>query len=248
VGFICDPPIDPDARGIRGIWCKPITSASEPRSSRLSQGPSLGLQSQQYRLSDGLNLASQERAHVDTDLLSTGGLTTKEEFMPTQSAATAAASNAAIAQGSYKAYVTKDRAALKSLLAEDFYFTSPLDNRLDRGIYFRRCWPNSEAIEAFEFVHVVSDDDRVFVTYEGRNKRPCMTFDDEFSRETIDVEAGRVFVRRGGSGPVVLLLHGYPETGLAWRRVAPALANEVHGRHRGSARLRRVDAFKRGDR
>jgi haloacetate dehalogenase len=52
-----------------------------------------------------------------------------------------------------------------------------------------------------------------------------MTFD-AFSREVIDVEAGRVFVRRAGSGPVVLLLHGYPETSLAWRKVAPDLATE----------------------
>lgn len=30
---------------------------------------------------------------------------------------------------------------------------------------------------------------------------------------------------RGGKGPAVLLLHGYPETHLAWRHVAPALAD-----------------------
>jgi haloacetate dehalogenase len=49
---------------------------------------------------------------------------------------------------------------------------------------------------------------------------------DTFSRELIEVPAGRVCVRRAGSGPVVLLLHGYPETSLAWRKVAPALARE----------------------
>ena len=89
--------------------------------------------------------------------------------MTTQSAAAAPASNAAIAQAAYRAYVTKDRAALEALLADDFHFTSPLDNRLDRDTYFRRCWPNSEVIEDFEFVHVVTDAHRVFVTYEGRN-------------------------------------------------------------------------------
>jgi haloacetate dehalogenase len=52
-----------------------------------------------------------------------------------------------------------------------------------------------------------------------------MTFD-AFSRETIAVAAGSVFIRRAGSGPVLLLLHGFPETSLAWRRVAPDLANE----------------------
>jgi haloacetate dehalogenase len=52
-----------------------------------------------------------------------------------------------------------------------------------------------------------------------------MTFD-TFSREIVDVAAGRVFIRRAGRGPAVLLLHGYPETSLAWRKVAPELASE----------------------
>src|ERR1044072_7019264 len=89
--------------------------------------------------------------------------------MTTQSATTAPASNAAIARAAYMAYVMKDRAAIELLLADDFHFTSPLDNRLDRETYFRRCWPNSEVIEGFDFIHVVPDAERVFVTYEGRN-------------------------------------------------------------------------------
>jgi haloacetate dehalogenase len=42
----------------------------------------------------------------------------------------------------------------------------------------------------------------------------------------LDVEAGGVRFRGvlGGSGPPLLLLHGYPETHIAWRKVAPALA------------------------
>src|SRR5262245_38124316 len=85
-------------------------------------------------------------------------------------AVTAPASNEAIAQAAYKAYETKDRGALEALLADDFHFTSPLDNRLDRETYFRRCWPISEVLERFDFVHIVTDGDRVFVTYESRNK------------------------------------------------------------------------------
>lgn len=73
----------------------------------------------------------------------------------------------AIARTAYEAYVTKDRAAIESVIAEDFHFTSPLDNRLDRATYFERCWPNSEWIDGFDFIHLVSQGDRVFVTYEG---------------------------------------------------------------------------------
>jgi ketosteroid isomerase-like protein len=89
--------------------------------------------------------------------------------MATQSAEKRTARNVAIARAAYEAYVRKDRAALEALLASDFHFTSPLDNRLDRETYFRRCWPNSKTIQGFDFVHLVTDADRVFVTYEGRN-------------------------------------------------------------------------------
>jgi ketosteroid isomerase-like protein len=76
---------------------------------------------------------------------------------------------AKVARASYDAYVSKDRAAIEALIADDFHFTSPLDNRLDRATYFTRCWPNSAAIAGFEFIHVARGGERVFVTYEGRN-------------------------------------------------------------------------------
>ena len=75
----------------------------------------------------------------------------------------------AIARKSYQAYVDKDRAAIESVIADDFHFTSPLDNRLDRKTYFERCWPNSETIAGFEYVNLVADGEHVFVTYEGRS-------------------------------------------------------------------------------
>jgi hypothetical protein len=74
----------------------------------------------------------------------------------------------AIARAAYEAYATKDRGAIERLIAPDFHFTSPLDNRIDRATYFSRCWPNSEWIDGFEFRNLVADGNRVFVTYEGR--------------------------------------------------------------------------------
>jgi ketosteroid isomerase-like protein len=76
--------------------------------------------------------------------------------------------NVAIARAAYEAYVKKDRAAIEKLIATDFHFTSPLDNRIGRATYFARCWPNSEWIDGFDFINLVADGDRVFVTYEGR--------------------------------------------------------------------------------
>jgi ketosteroid isomerase-like protein len=89
--------------------------------------------------------------------------------MASQSVENATDRNVAIARAAYESYVRKDRAALEKLIAADFHFTSPLDNRLDRETYFRRCWPNSKVTQGFDFIHLVTDADRVFVTYEGRN-------------------------------------------------------------------------------
>jgi ketosteroid isomerase-like protein len=75
----------------------------------------------------------------------------------------------ALARASYDAYVRKDRRAIEALVADDFHFTSPLDNRLDRSAYFERCWPNSQRIRAFDYIHLVADGELVFVTYEGSN-------------------------------------------------------------------------------
>jgi ketosteroid isomerase-like protein len=74
---------------------------------------------------------------------------------------------AEIAKRSYRAYVEKDRSGMERLIAADFHFTSPLDNRIDRKTYFERCWPNSGWIAGFDFIAVVPSGDRVYVTYVG---------------------------------------------------------------------------------
>lgn len=45
-----------------------------------------------------------------------------------------------------------------------------------------------------------------------------------FASRWIDTSVGKIFARTGGSGPPLLLLHGYSETNVMWHRVAPALA------------------------
>jgi haloacetate dehalogenase len=52
-----------------------------------------------------------------------------------------------------------------------------------------------------------------------------MTLDD-FATDEVDTGETTIFVRRAGSGPPVLLLHGFPQTHLMWREVAPRLARD----------------------
>ena len=96
--------------------------------------------------------------------------------------------SATVAQESYAAYVRKDRAAIEELIDHAFHFTSPLDNRIDRKTYFERCWPNSQQISRFDFVNVLPDGDKVFVTYERHQRRwrPVSQHRDSYGPPTED--------------------------------------------------------------
>jgi haloacetate dehalogenase len=47
-----------------------------------------------------------------------------------------------------------------------------------------------------------------------------------FDTDEVATTGARIHLRRGGSGPPVLLLHGHPETHAMWHRVAPRLAQD----------------------
>jgi ketosteroid isomerase-like protein len=78
-----------------------------------------------------------------------------------------------IVKKALQAYVDKDRAAIEALIAEDYRFTSPLDNGLDRATYFSRCWPNSERMDDMRFIDGAENGDTAWVVYEATasNKR-----------------------------------------------------------------------------
>ena len=51
-------------------------------------------------------------------------------------------------------------------------------------------------------------------------------FSSRFSAADMDVGAAAQYVRTGGSGPAVLLLHGFGDTGDMWQPLAEPLAND----------------------
>lgn len=66
-----------------------------------------------------------------------------------------------------QAYVDKDRAAIEAVIAEEYRFTSPVDNGLDRATYFARCWPGSEVMTSVEVLHGTEDGELAWVAYES---------------------------------------------------------------------------------
>ena len=56
-------------------------------------------------------------------------------------------------------------------------------------------------------------------------RRPTLLFD-EFSRAEITTSDATITALRGGVGPPLLLLHGYPQTHVMWHKVAPLLTRD----------------------
>jgi ketosteroid isomerase-like protein len=65
----------------------------------------------------------------------------------------------------FAAYLANDRSAVEHALADDFRFTSPYDDHIDKVTYFERCWRNSDWIERHDLERIFVEGDEAFVTY-----------------------------------------------------------------------------------
>lgn len=63
------------------------------------------------------------------------------------------------------AYESENRDAAELLLSQDFTFTSPHDDNIDRATYFERCWPQDDAARDQTIEKIVVEGDKAFVTY-----------------------------------------------------------------------------------
>jgi hypothetical protein len=63
------------------------------------------------------------------------------------------------------AYQTANREAAEALLSEDFSFTSPNDDSIDKATYFERCWPNGDPVDEQRIENIVIEGARAIVTY-----------------------------------------------------------------------------------
>jgi ketosteroid isomerase-like protein len=109
----------------------------------------------------------------------------------------------------FAAYRANDRASVENSFTEDFTFTSPYDDRIDKATYFERCWRVGDWIERQQLEKIFVEGDEAFVTYEvvakdGKRFRNTEFF--RFERDkirSIDVYFGAtyqegVFVKQQG--------------------------------------------------
>jgi len=68
-------------------------------------------------------------------------------------------------RGYFTAYRSGDRTHLEQALAEDFTFTSPYDDGIDKATYFARCWPNRNLIREHVVERIFEQGDEAFALY-----------------------------------------------------------------------------------
>ena len=105
----------------------------------------------------------------------------------------------ALIRALFAAYMANNRAAVENAFTDDFRFTSPFDDRIDKASYFERCWRASDWIARQQLERIVVDGDAAFVTYQcvakdGRSFRNTefFAFDGEAIR-SIDVYFGAAY-------------------------------------------------------
>jgi ketosteroid isomerase-like protein len=75
--------------------------------------------------------------------------------------------NAEIVRACFASYLEQDRDAAERLLADDFVFTSPQDDHIDKATWFDRCFPTVSRLRSYELLEVVpASGDDVFALYE----------------------------------------------------------------------------------
>ena len=121
-----------------------------------------------------------------------------------------AQTKAEIIRALFAAYLSYDRKAVEGAFTEDFHFTSPYDDEIDKPTYFARCWRVTDWIERHELERIFVEGDAAFVTYRcvakgGKSFRNTEFFSFEGDKiKRIDVYFGAtyndgVFVRQNES-------------------------------------------------
>lgn len=99
----------------------------------------------------------------------------------------------------FAAYLANDRKAVEDAFTDDFTFTSPFDDRIDRARYFSDCWRISDWIAQHDLERIAIDGDTAFVTYrcvskDGKSFRNTEVFGFDGERiRSIDVYFGAMY-------------------------------------------------------
>ncbi len=90
--------------------------------------------------------------------------------------------NTDVVRTMFEAYRAEDRRTADGLLADDFVFTSPQDDHIDKAAFMQRCFPTAARMVSQEILELVAvGDDGVFIMYEYELKTGDRHRNAEFS-------------------------------------------------------------------
>jgi ketosteroid isomerase-like protein len=99
----------------------------------------------------------------------------------------------------FAAYMSNDRRVVEDALTDDFRFTSPYDDEIDKATYFERCWRATDWIERQDLETIMVEGEAAYVTYrcvarDGKSFRntECFAFEGDRIRR-IDVYFGATY-------------------------------------------------------
>ena len=72
----------------------------------------------------------------------------------------------AVIRKAYAAFLARDRRTVEDSFSQDFVFSSPWDDRLDKATYFERCWPGDDRFGGFRIEKMFVDGNDAFIRYE----------------------------------------------------------------------------------
>ncbi|MGO6683736.1 nuclear transport factor 2 family protein [Rhizobium leguminosarum] len=70
----------------------------------------------------------------------------------------------------YAAYLDDRKDIVGAMLTEDFTFSSPRDDHIDRATYFERCWPKEPVFRGFDIEFLAIDGDEAVVRYRAEKR------------------------------------------------------------------------------
>jgi ketosteroid isomerase-like protein len=73
--------------------------------------------------------------------------------------------NAEIVLASFDAFRAQDAAAAERLMADDFIFTSPQDDRIDRAVWLEKCFPTADHFAWQKLLAVTEVDAETVLAY-----------------------------------------------------------------------------------
>jgi ketosteroid isomerase-like protein len=71
----------------------------------------------------------------------------------------------ATVRGLFAAYLANRKDEVSDMLTEDFTFSSPRDDHIDKATYFERCWPQPPVFRAIHIERVSLEDNEALVRY-----------------------------------------------------------------------------------